>query len=356
VRAALDVGAEVAENKGGSLSLDESGPEENEHRAMSTTSEPKLAFRPRVALLESRMSRELARLVEKHGGEPVCAPAVRECHELKPEVAAQLITALSAGMHDIVVFMTGVAVATLFESAEALERRPELVDALRRLTTVCRGPKPTAALRGFGVVPTFTAREAFTSAEVIDVFAGIELSARRVLLFHYGERSDSLAETLVAREAIVHEQWLYRWHMPDDTGPLEALVECIVRGEVDALAVTCQIQFRHLLQVAQRLNREQELLHALSDKVVVAAVGPTCRAILQVHGVEARVVPDHPKMGPLVVTLMRYLDQRMAGDGRPSSAPPAPFARGSTGQDGEGERPRVRTLLEEGGPERQTQT
>ena len=37
---------------------------------------------PRVVLLESRMSRELARLVEKHGGEPVCVPAVRESHEL----------------------------------------------------------------------------------------------------------------------------------------------------------------------------------------------------------------------------------------------------------------------------------
>jgi uroporphyrinogen-III synthase len=270
------------------------------------------SYKPRVALLESRMSRELARLVEKHGGEPVCAPAVREYHELKPEVAGRLITALSSGGHDIAVFMTGVAVSTLFQSAEALERRPELVDALRRVTTVCRGPKPTAALRGFGVVPTFTARDAYTSAEVIDVFAGIELAGRRVLLFHYGERSDALAETLVAREAVVQEQWLYRWQMPEDTRPLEDLVESIVGGEIDALAVTCQIQFRHLVQVAQRLGRDVELVRALNERVVVAAVGPTCRAILQVHGVDVKVVPDHPKMGPLVITLMRHLDQTSA--------------------------------------------
>ncbi len=131
----------------------------------------------------------------------MCVPAVRECHELDSETAGRLVTALANGRYDVTVFMTGVAVSFLFEAAEQLGRRPELVAGLRQLTTVCRGPKPTAALRGFGVAPTLTARESFTSAEVIDAFAGVELSGRRVLLFHYGERSDSLAETLLARQA-----------------------------------------------------------------------------------------------------------------------------------------------------------
>jgi uroporphyrinogen-III synthase len=276
---------------------------------------------PRVVLLESRMSRELARLVEKHGGEPVCVPAVRECHELGPEAAARLITALAGGSFDIAVFMTGVAVAMLFQIAEQLERRPELVAGLRRVTTVCRGPKPTAALRGFGVAPTLVARESFTTAEVIDAFAGIDLAGQRVLLFHYGERSESLAETLLARQAVVEEQWLYRWQLPEDTSGLEALVESLIGGKVDALAVTCQIQFRHLLQVARGVGRERDLLLALNGgSIVVAAVGPTCQAILQVHGVHVHVVPDHPKMGPLIVTLMRYLDRHWAS-GAPVAAP-----------------------------------
>ena len=38
---------------------------------------------------------------------------------------------------------------------------------------------------------------------MIDAFAGIELKGQRVLLFHYGERSDTLAETFVARQAIL---------------------------------------------------------------------------------------------------------------------------------------------------------
>ena len=253
------------------------------------------------------MSHELARLVERHGGEPLCVPAVREQHELDAGRADRLITAIVGRSYDIAVFMTGVAVSLLFEVAERIARRPDLVAGLRGVTTVCRGPKPTAALRGFGVVPALTARESFTSAEVIDALAGLELEGRRVLLFHYGERSDSLAETLLARQAILHEEWLYRWRLPDNTSGLERLVASIVAGEVDALALTCQVQFRHLHEVAARMGLDRDLVRTLNERMTVAAVGPTCHAILQLHGVEVDVVPDHPKMGPLIVALMRHL-------------------------------------------------
>jgi uroporphyrinogen-III synthase len=267
-------------------------------------------IRPRVALLESRMSRELARLVEKHGGEPLSVPAVREGAELSPAVTRQLIDELEGDRHEIVVFMTGVAVSLLFEVAERIGRRPDLVHALRRLTTVCRGPKPTAALRGFGVPATLTAREPFTSAELIDAMSGIELRGRRVILLHYGERSETLAETLLGRQALLQELWLYRWLMPESTDDLARLIARILAGEIDALTITCQIQFRHLYEVAESLACAAELVHALNERVVIAAVGPTCAAILRAYGVRVHVMPDHPKMGPLVLSLMRYLEQR----------------------------------------------
>jgi len=222
----------------------------------------------------------------------------------------ELIDNLENDRHEIVVFMTGVAVSLLFEMAEQIGRRPDLVSALRRLTTVCRGPKPTAALRGFGVPPTLTARDPFTSAELIDALAGIDLKGRRVILLHYGERSETLAETVLARQAQLEELWLYRWLMPENTDELTRLVGRLVAGEVDALAITCQVQFRHLHQVALEAQQNRELVRALNERVVVGAVGPTCEAILHAYGVRAHVVPDHPKMGPLVVALMRHLALR----------------------------------------------
>jgi uroporphyrinogen-III synthase len=219
-----------------------------------------------------------------------------------------LLDELCLHRYDLVVFLTGVAVSLLFELAEKAGRRPDLVEGLRRVTTACRGPKPTAALRGFGVPPTLTAREPFTSAELIDALNGIDLEGKRVLLFHYGERSATIAETLRARQADLHEQWLYRWLMPEDTSELDGLVRSILAGRVDALAVTCQIQFRHLIEVAARVSLDRELVSYLDEQVVTAAIGPTCHAVLHAHGVRVQVMPDHPKMGPLVRSLMLYLE------------------------------------------------
>ena len=276
--------------------------------------------RPVVALLESRMKSELSRLVEKHGGVPLCVPAVQEAPHIEAEAVRGLLDELSEGQHEVVIFMTGVAVSLLFELAQELGRHAELVTALRSATTVCRGPKPTAALRGFGVPPTLSAREPFTAAELIDTFSELELSGRGVLLFNYGERSETLSETLLARRANLREFWLYQWQLPSDISALEALVRRIVARDVDALAVTCQIQFRHLYQVAERLDLGRELVDALQKDVIVAAVGPTCRAIIEVHGVRPHVMPEHPKMGPLVMALMRHLDMKEGAERRSSNA------------------------------------
>jgi len=280
----------------------------------------KSSVRPVVALLEARMKSELARLVEKHGGAPLCVPAVREAPRIQPEAVRELLDELSAGRHEIVIFMTGVAVSLLFELAQELGRHAELVTSLRNVTTVCRGPKPTAALRGFGVPPTLSAREPFTAAELIDALSDLEISERGVLLFNYGERSETLSETLLARRAELSEFWLYQWQFPTDIAPLEQLVRRIVERSVDAVAITCQIQFRHLYQVAERLDLGRELVDALRKDVVVAAVGPTCRAIIEVHGVAPHVMPEHPKMGPLVMSLMRYLDAKQGNERRASAA------------------------------------
>jgi len=263
---------------------------------------------PIVALLESRMSSELARLIAKHGGNPLSVPAVRESPELTLAAARKLFDDLDAGRYDIVIFMTGVAVSLLFEAAEQTGRRPNLVKALQQVTTVCRGPKPTAALRGFGLPPTLSAREPFTAAEVLDSMSGIDMTQKRVLLFHYGERSETLAETLLAWQADLEEFWLYRWLMPEDVTPLQDLVKRIVDREIHGLGITCQIQFRHLMKVAEDMRLDRSLVRALNERVVVGAVGPKCSAVLQSRGVSVQVIPEHPKMGPLAVAMMRHLN------------------------------------------------
>ena len=127
-----------------------------------------------------------------------------------------------------------------------------------------------------------------------------------VTLVHYGERNESLSDELRQRSAALNELCLYEWRLPEDVGPLQDLTRDLVKLEVDAVVFTSQVQWKHLLRVATALGLGDDLVHALNSNVVVAAVGPICSAALDAAGVHPRVIPDNPKMGPLVAALAEY--------------------------------------------------
>ncbi|MDO8531069.1 MAG: uroporphyrinogen-III synthase, partial [Dehalococcoidia bacterium] len=263
----------------------------------------------RVALLETRMSAEAAALVRRNGGEPYCVQAVRESVVDCAEDAAALIDNLAGGLCGIVVFTTGVGVEALCREAERQKRLESLLESLRRVTMVCRGPKPAGALMRRGVRVSIAIAEPYTTAELLDALSGLDVAHKGVAVVHYGERSASLAESLLSRGARLQELCLYEWRMPEDTGPLRELVSEIIAGRVDAVAFTSQAQARHLFRVAEETAQADALAQALNTRTVVAAVGPTCAAALKKLAVTPRVVPEHPKMGHMVVALARYIEQ-----------------------------------------------
>jgi uroporphyrinogen-III synthase len=66
---------------------------------------------------------------------------------------------------------------------------------------------------------------------------------------------------------------------------------------------TTQVQVRHVFDVAARRGVSEELARALREHVLIGAVGPTVAQALAQRGVCPHVVPEHPKMGHLVVAL-----------------------------------------------------
>ena len=263
----------------------------------------------RVALLEARMSSELARLVQHHGGDPYCVPALDEAPLACEDQLLALIRGLVEETVQVVVFLTGAGAKLLFGEAERLGRLPELLAALRGVTTVCRGPKPTAVLARHGVPVAVHARAPHTTAELLAAMAPLDLHGAGVAVVHYGERNETLAEALRARGARLHELCLYVWRLPADRAPLEALVRELIGGRFDAIAFTSQVQVRHLLEVATELGQRQALLDALQRKLIVASIGPTCTAALRHAGIAPQVEPEHGKMGHLVAALARYFAQ-----------------------------------------------
>jgi uroporphyrinogen-III synthase len=262
----------------------------------------------RIALLEARMRTELASLVERHGGVPYPVPAVRELPLDLPADTALLLSSLAEGHFAVVVFMTGVGATAVLKEADKQGRLEAALAALRQAVTVCRGPKPVAVLRRHDVQVNVTAAEPHTTAELLVAMDALDIIGKPIALVHYGERNDTAAAGLRARGAIVSEICLYEWRLPEDVAPLERLIGELVDGDIDALAVTSQIQIRHLFQVAERIGRASALREALNTKVIVAAVGPVCVSALRSHGVIPRVEPAHPKMGPMILALVDYFD------------------------------------------------
>ncbi len=258
----------------------------------------------RIALLEGRMSGELADLVRRHGGEPVSAPALREDPIPSGDAVARFIDELRDGRLQFVILLTGAGVSALVREADALGRLPELIAGLERATTICRGPKPAGALAKLPVTVDVRVPSPHTTADVIDdAVDASDIDGRGVALVHYGERSTPLTDALRARASHIEELCLYEWHLPQDIEPLRALIRELIAGRIDAVAFTSQIQVRHLLQVADEIGRRDMLLHAFARGPIVAAIGPTCAEALDAAGITPHVVPDPPKMGPLLSAL-----------------------------------------------------
>ena len=260
----------------------------------------------RTALLESRMSAEMGELVRRYGGIPRFVPAVREKPVDCREPVAAFLKTLECEAPRVIVFLTGAGVDALFDEVGRQGRLPFLLDALPRATLACRGPKPAAALKRRRLSPTVCARDPYTTAEVLDALTGRDLRNVEVVLIHYGERNSALAGRLRAKGALLNELCLYEWLMPEDTRPMAALVDDVLAGGVDTVVFTSQVQGRHLLQVAARMGVAPSFVEALNSRTVVAAVGPVCRAALEEAGIVPHVVPDNPKMGPLIASLAEY--------------------------------------------------
>ena len=257
-----------------------------------------------VALLESRKSDDLASMVRRLGGRPVCAPSVREV--LRMQDVRPAIARLIDGSFDLVVVQTAAACEALFAEAERQNVLDDVVEALKRVTIAARGPKPLLSLRRRGLAARVVTDKPHTTDELLAALSPVELEGSRPLLLHYGEPNDMLSTALSRRGARIEDLSLYEWALPVDVGPLNALIEDTLSGRIDAALFTSQIQFRHLLLVAESSGRAADLMQKLRADVVVGSVGPVCSRVLRAAGVIPDVMPSLPNGPSLVQALADY--------------------------------------------------
>jgi uroporphyrinogen-III synthase len=258
----------------------------------------------RVAIFEARMAGALADLVARQGGVPVAAPALREVALEDNPDARSFADALLAGHFDVVIFETGVGVRFLVESLGSRLSNAGWVDALARTKVVARGPKPAAALRELGALVDLQVPEPNTWRETLALLdARLPITGLGVAVQEYGKPVPELTDGLELRGAIVTRVPVYRWALPEDTGPLRRALTAIVERQIGAGLFTAAQQVEHMLQVATDAGIEHEVRTALSEHVVVGSIGPTTSAALRARGLPVDIEPEHPKSGHLVAAV-----------------------------------------------------
>ena len=255
-----------------------------------------------VAILETRTGAHLGELIARRGGIPMLAPALEEVPDVDPRAVVSLLEQWRIKSFDTVIFQTGVGTRALFQATDAAGLTDELKRLLSSSVVVVRGPKPVGELNAREVRIDIRAATPFTTETVLAAVAEIPMHGARVLVQRYGAANQALCKALEERGAGVQEIATYRWELPADTRPLEALLEALARASVDAVVFTSAVQIQNLYTIAERTGRAAKLAGQL-NRLIVASIGPVCSRALRERGVTPSFEANPPKLGPLVAGL-----------------------------------------------------
>lgn len=257
----------------------------------------------RVLSLESRRAREMATLIENHGGVAVSAPSLREVPLTDNTAALDFATALFSGSVDSLLCLTGVGTRILFDAIQTQHAREPMVAGLSRIAIIARGPKPAAVLREYSVPIAISVPEPNTWRDLVAAMASqhpeLLAAGQRITVQEYGKSNEELLHHLAAQGARVTTVPVYQWALPEDLVPLRAGLAEISAGRIDVLIATSAMQIHHLMQVAEQQNVADQVRAALA-RIVIASIGPICSEGLASHGLAADLEPSHPRMGQLI--------------------------------------------------------
>ncbi|MGH9345298.1 MAG: uroporphyrinogen-III synthase, partial [Terriglobia bacterium] len=254
-----------------------------------------------VAAFESRRAAEISTLIARFGGVPRVAPSMREVPLEDDSAALRFGEKLLAGLLDMVILMTGAGVTLLIEILERTYARKDLIAAFSATEVVARGSKTVRALENFGIPIKLKVPEPNTWRELLQALdneygghGSAGLARLRIALQEYGEPNGRLVEELQQRGAKdILCVPVYRWALPEDTGPLEAVAGEIAGGRARVVLFTNAVQVNHLIEFAG--HRNARLREALRH-CVVCSLGPTCSEAIAAHGLSVDFESESHKM------------------------------------------------------------
>ena len=242
----------------------------------------------------------MIRLIERYGGRALVGPALREIRLEDNSAALRFGARLLTERIDILILLTGVGTKVLFDILQTRHAIGDLIAALKNTALVVRGPKPMAALKALGLTPTLTVPEPNTWYDLLATLDEYRpVRGLRVAVQEYGVSNTELLDALKGRGADVFPVPVYRWALPEDTGPLRQVLASIIAGDVEVMLITNAAQIDHVMQLLETDGTVEKFRKACK-KMVVASIGPTASERLHHHDLPVDLEPSHPKMGILV--------------------------------------------------------
>lgn len=256
-----------------------------------------------VVFFESRRAQEMASLIERHGGVPLPAPALREVRSpASPETLA-FAEQLASGGVDLVLLLTGVGTRALAEEIAPVLPRDRFAEALGRVRVIARGPKPALALREMGVADFLAVPSPNTFREVLAeldrAFGAGGLAGKRMAVQEYGVANDALYDGLRERGVHVTPLQVYTWALPEDTAPLRRALATLADGGARIALFTSRAQVENAFLVAAEGGIEERVRAALG-RGALASIGPVCSEALRAEKLAPDIEPEHSRMGHLV--------------------------------------------------------
>ncbi|NHC12955.1 uroporphyrinogen-III synthase [Motilibacter deserti] len=294
-----------------------------------------------VAVTAARRADELIALLERRGGRVVHGPAIRIVPLPDDTELLAATKACLAAPVDLAVATTGIGFRGWIEAAEGWGLGDELREQLSHARVLARGPKARGAVRAAGLVDAWSPASE-SSSEVLEHLLEDDLEGKRVVVQLHGEPLPDFIDALEGAGADVVQVPVYRWVSPEDTAPMERLLDQVLARQVDAITFTSAPAAVSLLRLAESRGDEDKLLDVLRKDVLVACVGPVTAGPLERRDVPT-AQPARARLGALARTVVDELPARGARleaagheldvrghavvvDGRVVPLPPVPMA------------------------------
>ncbi|WP_327390086.1 uroporphyrinogen-III synthase [Streptomyces microflavus] len=258
-----------------------------------------------VGVTAARRAEELGTLLKRRGAVVHQAPALRIVPLADDSELLDATKELIDHAPDVVVATTAIGFRGWVEAADGWGIGDALLERLRGVELLARGPKVKGSVRAAGLTEAWSPGSE-SMAEVLDRLLGEGVEGRRIALQLHGEPLPGFIESLQAAGAEVIGVPVYRWMPPQDIAPLDRLLDATAARVLDAVTFTSAPASASFLGRAEARGLLPEILGALRDDVLAACVGPVTALPLQARSIPT-VQPERFRLGPLVQLVCAHL-------------------------------------------------